>query len=490
VAVALDSQTDDDLLVRLQAGDEVAFQALVDRHRAWLVRLCTRLLGHDAHAAEDAAQESLLKLHAAARQGRPLRVRPWLTVVARNTCVDEQRRRRPDLPGELPERAVPSDDPFELDVALADAWSRLSGRHREVLYLREVLGFSYKEIGRVMGLSMAATETLVFRARTALRREYERSGGSSFSGVLLGLQLSRLGVDRRREAAVPDGLSNVAMHDPGISGLTSRLSHFLSASLPGCGEQAMAKVLSVAAGVMMAAASMTAGLGPFGDAPSAGASAAPRVRAAAGQTELMSLVTVAGAPDGRPAPVEPTKPKTLKALLGDAVPADWAPQQSRAAATAVAPTRSPAGENSPRQAAATPLRAVVEAARSADRPELQGPGSGSEPGPLRSILASRPDGVERPERPRPIRTLLDDPTPLPLDPLPLDVPPVEPVPATELEVRPSVRETAEPLVATFAGDERTPLRLRDRERPREGVPQAGHGSAPPAGPGGARPRPR
>jgi len=274
VAVALDThQTDDDLLVRLQGGDEGAFQALVDRHRAWLVRLCTRLLAYDAHAAEDAAQESLLKLHAAARQGRPLRVRPWLTVVARNTCVDEQRRRRPDLPGQLPERAVPGDDLFQIDTALVDAWSRLSGRHREVLYLREVLGFAYKEIGQVMGLSMSATETLVFRARAALRREYERSGGSSFSGALLGLQLSHLGVDRRREAGVADGFSNVAMHGAGNSGLTSRLTHFLSTGLPGCGEQAMAKVLSVAAGVMMAAASMTAGLGPFGDAPSAGASA-------------------------------------------------------------------------------------------------------------------------------------------------------------------------------------------------------------------------
>ena len=98
--------TDNMLMVRLRAGDELAFRALVNRHRPWLERHCTRLLGHDAHAAVDAAQESLLKLHAAVLRGQPLRVRPWLTVVARNTCVDEQRRRRPDLPGELPERSV------------------------------------------------------------------------------------------------------------------------------------------------------------------------------------------------------------------------------------------------------------------------------------------------------------------------------------------------------------------------------------------------
>ena len=267
--------TDNMLLARLRAGDELAFRALVDRHRPWLVRLCTRLLGHDAHAAEDAAQESLLKLHAAARRGQPLRVRPWLTVVARNTCIDEQRRRRPDLPGELPERAVPGHDPFDLDATLSDAWSRVSGRHREVLYLREVLGFSYKEIGAVMGLSMAATETLVFRARTALKREYERSGGTSFGSALLGFQLARLGLDGRRDAAVTDGVARAAVTDPGFSTLTSRLAHFLSTSLPGCGEQAIAKVLSVAAGVVMAAAVVIPGISPFVDGRSSPADPAP-----------------------------------------------------------------------------------------------------------------------------------------------------------------------------------------------------------------------
>ena len=201
--IVLDTEDDDRLLARLRAGDEVAFRLLVDRHRAWLVRLCTRLLGQDAHAAEDAAQESLLKLHAAARRdARPLRVRPWLTVVARNTCIDEQRRRRPDLPGVLPERAAPGDDPFSLDAALAEAWPRLSGRHREVLYLREVLGFSYKEIGSVMALSLPAVETLVFRARAALRREYERAGGTAFGCGLFGFHFARFGLGRRRDVSV------------------------------------------------------------------------------------------------------------------------------------------------------------------------------------------------------------------------------------------------------------------------------------------------
>ena len=424
--IVLDAEDDDTLLARLRAGDGVAFRLLVDRHRSWLVRLCTRLLGQDAHAAEDAAQESLLKLHAAARRdARPLRVRPWLTVVARNTCIDEQRRRRPDLPGVLPERAAPGDDPFSLDAALSEAWPRLSGRHREVLYLREVLGFSYKEIGSVMGLSLPAVETLVFRARAALRREYERAGGTAFGCGLFGFHLARAGLGRRRDLPVPDGMSSAAASDPGFGGLTSRLAHFLSTSLPGCGEQAVAKMLSVAAGVVVAAAAVIPGIGPFADAPPAGAAigrgtaAAVAAAPASSTTEVAALTAI---------PSSATNAASLKSLLGNSVPTGWTPQRPRheeTATTAPAPTAAPSDSKR-----LTPLRDAAAAARSSDRPTLRP--DDEQPGPLRSILTSRPDGVDRPERPaQPLRSFLADPIPSLLDALPIDPPSSEPGPVEE-----------------------------------------------------------
>jgi len=448
--------TDNMLMARLRAGDELAFRALVDRHRPWLVRLCTRMLGHDAHAAEDAAQESLLKLHAAALRGQPLRVRPWLTVVARNTCIDEQRRRRPDLPGRLPERAVTGDDPFELDAALSDAWSQLAGRHREVLYLREVLGFSYKEIGAVMGLSMAATETLVFRARASLKREYERAGGTSFGSALLGFQLARLGLDRRRDPALGDSVANAAASDPGFSNLTSRLAHFLT-SLPGCGEQAVAKVLTLAAGVVMAATAVIPGLNPFADGP---AGASNGGSASVMLTSDSSPTATANSPGGS---ATASPPVSLKSLLGTGVPADWTPQRSRTE-TKPSPVAAPATNTDIASSSGiTPLRDAAAIARSSDRPKLSGPRDDSEPGPLRSILSSRPAAVEGSERPTPLRSLLEAvPTlidPLPIEALPSDVVPGETqpdpsVPAEEVpttdpapvepnpDERPSLRETA------------------------------------------------
>ena len=469
----LDEEGDEALLARLRAGDETAFRALVDRHRPWLVRLCTRLLGQDAHAAEDAAQESLLKLHRAAREGRPLRVRPWLTVVARNTCIDEQRRRRPDLPGVLPERAVALDDPFQLDAALTEAWSQLSGRHREVLYLREVLGFSYKEIGAVMDLTMPATETLVFRARAALRREYERSGGTSFGSGLLGFHLARLGLGRRKDNPVADGVSNAAVGDS-FNGITGRLAHFLCTSLPAGGEQAVAKVLSVAAGVFMAAGAMLPGLVPFADAPAAGAAAAPPV-------VTQAVAAAGGAPEGTP--------MSLKSLLGNAAPSDWTPQRSHTESRPAMPAASPAAQPEAGAHRITPLRDAAALVRPSDASTLNRPGGGdSGEGPLRSLLPDRPERPARAERPHPLRSLLADPLPLPIDPLPLDEPPLEaapaepapsgptilptpaePAPATPEVEHPSIRETVEPAEdavptgdGNVVGHDADLLRRRDR----------------------------
>jgi len=451
VLAPLDTQLEDeDLLAQLRAGDEAAFRALVDRHRPWLVRLCTRLLGDDAHAAEDAAQESLLKLHAVARRdARPLRVRAWLTVVARNTCIDEQRRRRPDLPGEVPEHAAPGDDPFALDAALTEAWPRLAGRHREVLYLREVLGFSYKEIGAVMGLSLPAVETLVFRARAALRREYERAGGTAFSCGLFGFHLLRVGARPGRNPVLSGSVPGAAAGDPGFSGL-SRVAHFISTSLPGCGEQAIAKVLSVAAGVVVAAAAVVPGIGPFGDTAAAAAGKGSGAEVAQAVLASATASTESERPSGDPAPT------MLKSWLGNAVPADREPKTSRSDTTA-------AGEPGRTSAAPSgPLAALREAAKSSDRPswdrgqwerpqwerpKLRPVRDGSEKGPIRSILPERPRDFERPDRPvQPLRSLLES-VPVVIDQVPVEPPRTEPggespvAPLPEQDDRPTVRET-------------------------------------------------
>lgn len=188
------ARLDDAALVGLvHEGDERAFAVLADRHGPWLTQLCTRHLGGDVHAAQDVVQETLIKAHAAIVRGtKPLRLHAWLAVVARHGCMDEHRRRRPTPTDSIPDQPHVDDDPFAMDPHLEEAWEALTQRHREVLHHRELLGLSYQELAVVMDTTVSSIETLLYRARAALRREYQRAGGRLLGCGFLGIGLLRL----------------------------------------------------------------------------------------------------------------------------------------------------------------------------------------------------------------------------------------------------------------------------------------------------------
>ena len=83
---------DEELVEPIRRGDAQAFRVVVDGHRAWLTAGCRRHRG-EGHAAEDVAHESLVALpRAVAVADKPLRARPWSSVVARSRCIDETRK--------------------------------------------------------------------------------------------------------------------------------------------------------------------------------------------------------------------------------------------------------------------------------------------------------------------------------------------------------------------------------------------------------------
>jgi RNA polymerase sigma-70 factor (ECF subfamily) len=82
----------------VMVGDTAAFDALVDRHQADLLRLAHALMG-EANAAQDAVQEGFLALcqHAksvSADAHRHAGLGGWLCTAVRNRCLDQLRRRR------------------------------------------------------------------------------------------------------------------------------------------------------------------------------------------------------------------------------------------------------------------------------------------------------------------------------------------------------------------------------------------------------------
>jgi RNA polymerase sigma-70 factor (ECF subfamily) len=153
-----------------------------EQYRAALTRRCTRLLGSRSDA-EDAVQETLLRAwrHHGRFQGR-CRLDSWLHRIATNVCADmlnaRSRRAEPVDPVSLQSAPIEGDagtDPAEqtltdeaFRLAMVVAIERLPARQRAVLTLREVFGWRTSEVAELLGISAAAVNSLLQRARASL----------------------------------------------------------------------------------------------------------------------------------------------------------------------------------------------------------------------------------------------------------------------------------------------------------------------------------
>jgi RNA polymerase sigma-70 factor (ECF subfamily) len=125
--------------------------------------------------AEDLTAETFMAAVAAARREDPPELTvAWLIGVARHKLVDHWRRTAREERGFMVADTV-LEDPWEgeLDADAAHAaLRRLSGPHRAALTLRYLDGLPVSEVAGCLGRSVHATETLLMRAKAALRRVY------------------------------------------------------------------------------------------------------------------------------------------------------------------------------------------------------------------------------------------------------------------------------------------------------------------------------
>jgi RNA polymerase sigma-70 factor, ECF subfamily len=194
-----------------QGGDQDAFRRLVEAHRAELHAHCYRMLG-SFQDAEDAYQETLLRVwRALPRLGGPRLFRPWLYKIATNVCLDMLKRRPkrvlplesgpplgpnepPGVPvtepvwvepypdgelGSLSAHAGP-DAVYEqreaVELAFITAVQHLPATQRAVLLLRDVLGFSAREVAELLDATEASVNSALQRARrSAQERLPERT---------------------------------------------------------------------------------------------------------------------------------------------------------------------------------------------------------------------------------------------------------------------------------------------------------------------------
>lgn len=148
---------------------------LFEEHARMVYGLCRALL-RDPDDADDATQATFVAAYQSLLGGSEVREpAAWLAAIARNECTTRaQARMREPLPlieADLGHTGGPESE-LERQALVAElqqAIATLPEKQREVVVLRDLYGLHYAEVGAALGISVAAVESLLFRARRSLR---------------------------------------------------------------------------------------------------------------------------------------------------------------------------------------------------------------------------------------------------------------------------------------------------------------------------------
>ena len=174
------AEDSDETLVRQAGrGDRAAAAILIERHTDKIYAGCFRMLGERA-SAEDAVQETFLRLWKNAHRWKPqgAKFETWLYKVAMNYCLDQLRKSGREVAEDAaPERADPAAGPAdqllaqERRIAIDAVLARLPDRQRLAITLCHFQELSNIEAADIMNISVEAVESLLSRARRALREQ-------------------------------------------------------------------------------------------------------------------------------------------------------------------------------------------------------------------------------------------------------------------------------------------------------------------------------
>jgi len=178
------------LLEQARSGSLDAFNGLVECYQDLLFALVARMVP-DRDQAADAVQEAFFSAFRNLASFRGGSVRSWLSRIAINAAMDQQRLRKrrpsqpyPELEDESWQPPAGDDvDPERITLtaergrALATALATITPDQRHAIVLFDVEGYDYAEIAELTGVSLGTVKSRIHRGRLALRERLEGSIG-------------------------------------------------------------------------------------------------------------------------------------------------------------------------------------------------------------------------------------------------------------------------------------------------------------------------
>ena len=257
-------------LLAHRPGVDRAFERLYRRYALDVYRYANAVLRNQADA-EDVTQTTFMNAYRALERGeRPESPHNWLIAIAHNVCRQRFRAASRRVQEVLIEDDVadhlvqPDDDDAPSPEDIKRALAQLAFNQRAALVMRELEGRSYTEIADLLGVSVSAVETLIFRARRALREQLDASLTCGQAEQLLSRQLDgELAKDDRaqlrahlracatcRKLARSQRAHRSALRSLGALPLPSSLASLFGGGAPVAAKVAVAVVTaSVAGGV-------------------------------------------------------------------------------------------------------------------------------------------------------------------------------------------------------------------------------------------------
>jgi RNA polymerase sigma-70 factor, ECF subfamily len=182
--------TDADIMLRVKAGDDSAFDYLVQKYRRQIINFMYRM-AHNSAAAEDLAQEVFLRVYRSRANYEPsAKFTTWLYRIATNLGVNYARDTRHERPenvvnldeadtetGQAPDLADKTPNVEEEILrrerlaAIKAKVEALPERQKMAVLMHKYQQMDYRQIAEVLKLSESATKSLLFRAYETLRTE-------------------------------------------------------------------------------------------------------------------------------------------------------------------------------------------------------------------------------------------------------------------------------------------------------------------------------